>query len=209
MSELDISMIPSKTMLVIWLKQLVAAGLATFENQSGKVISLSSSTSNGFAIGFFTNNLHPIIAAPENMSPWFQTLDIYKIYTSSEDHGIYIAMGEDEAEFYIKVKSTKDRITVMTPKKNINTDLISMVDIASYKIDDDGFIHLSRTVNRVEVVEISSIDLLIPKQHTDKTYFCGVDETNEDGWLENSPYLSQKDPLPDKYEEIRNKLLGI
>lgn len=208
MNELDVGIMPSKTMLIIWLKQLVASGLATFENQSKKVISLSASTSNCFAIGFQTSNLHPIIAAPQRMTPWFQTLDIFKIYTSIEDHCIYIAFGTDVAEFYLKLKATKDRIKVLMPQNELSTDFTRTVDIAAYRILENGEFQISRSLNRVEIIEISSIDLLLPKAPNEKEYFCGFDQDDENGWLENAPNLEPKDPLPDGWEENRNQLLG-
>ena len=206
MNELDIGIMPSKTMLVVWLKQLVASGLATFENHSNKIISLSSSTSNCFAIGFLTSNLHPILGVPQAMTPW---LDIFRIYTSNEDHCIYIAFGENDAQFYLKIKSNKDRIKALTPEEEISTDLIRTIDIVAYKLTGNSGIQISRSLNRVEILEISSIDLLIPKPPAIGSYFMGIDQDDETGWLENAPFLELKDPLPEGWEKSRTKLLGL
>ena len=208
MNELDVGIMPSKTMLIIWLKQLVASGLATFENHSRKIITLSASTSNCFAIGFFTNNLHPVIAVPQIMTPWFQTLDIFKIYTSTEEHCVYIAIGTNSAEFYLKFKATKDRITVLTPKNEDSMDFTKTVDIAAYRVLENGEFQISRSLNRVEIVEISSIDLLIPNTTTKNEFFCGRDQDDETGWLENSPNLAAKEQMNDGWERNRNRLFG-
>ncbi|MGR5368506.1 hypothetical protein [Photobacterium damselae] len=208
MNELDIGVMPSKTMLIIWLKQLVASGLATFEDQSQKIITLAASTSNCFAIGFYTHNLHPVIAVPQKMTPWFQTIDIFKIYTVTNNHCIYIAFGTDCAEFYIKIKATQDRIKVLSPKNEDTTDFTRTVDIAAYRIQENGEFQLSRALNRVEIIEISSIDLLIPKPPAEKKYFYGRDQDDETGWLENSPFIDPVEKLPDNWEKNRDRLFS-
>ena len=157
MNTIDLKILPSKIVFIIWLQHIIHNKRAKFSLTHENVIVLNSGISGVFGFGRDVKTNHPIIAAPKSFIPWFFIGDINRVLII-DGNSIYLEFGNPPNSFYIKISTTKTRLKCLITNTEDTLDLVKTVDMHGYSLLNDNTVELSKALGRAPIQILKSLD---------------------------------------------------
>ena len=173
---------PSRLGFLIWIKGLLAAGSAKVSTHNGRVIELNTQVSSCFALGRRRQNNTPIISCDYSITPYLFSLFIQKVAVDMSG-GIYLIYGRENMVLALKLKVSTKRLLMVNLENMLARGKGSSIDFYSHYADEKNKeAHMSKVLHKAELVKISDISEIIPKNTTEGLYYTGLLEEQTGGY---------------------------